>query len=136
MGNNRGLTLIEVLLSLFIFTTTILMFNGCFSVISRLTIINTTRQEIGTIAKNKMEEIKSGYVYIDNNRYYFLDLGEIINFKEQDYDISISIRPLDNYENISCVNVEVGDERGNTDYNLVRYINLRKIGMDGSNHEE
>jgi len=112
------------------------MFNGCFSVISRLTIINTTRQEIGTIAKNKMEEIKSGYVYIDNNRYYFLDLGEIINFKEQDYDISISIRPLDNYENISCVNVEVGDERGNTDYNLVRYINLRKIGMDGSNHEE
>jgi hypothetical protein len=128
--------LIEVLLSLFIFTTTILMFNGCFSVISRLTIINTTRQEIGTIAKNKMEEIKSGYVYIDNNRYYFLDLGEIINFKEQDYDISISIRPLDNYENISCVNVEVGDERGNTDYNLVRYINLRKIGMDGSNHEE
>ncbi len=128
--------MIEVLLSLFIFTTTILMFNGCFSVISRLTIINTTRQEIGTIAKNKMEEIKSGYVYIDNNRYYFLDLGEIINFKEQDYDISISIRPLDNYENISCVNVEVGDERGNTDYNLVRYINLRKIGMDGSNHEE
>lgn len=44
-------------------------------------------------SKNKMEEIKSGYVYIDNNRYYFLDLGEIINFKEQDYDISISIRP-------------------------------------------
>jgi prepilin-type N-terminal cleavage/methylation domain-containing protein len=136
LGNNRGLTLIEVLLSLFIFAVTISVFNGCFSVISRSIITNTIRQEIGTIAKNKMEEIKSGYVYIDNNRYYFLDLGEIINFKEQDYDINISIRPLDNYENIGCVNVVVRSEKGNTDYNLVRYINLHKIRLDGPDHGE
>jgi hypothetical protein len=136
LGNNRGLTLIEVLLSLFILVVTISVFNGCFSVIGRLITANTIRQEIGTIAKNKMEEIKSGYVYIDNNKYYFLDLGEIISFKEQDYNINISTRPLDNYENISCVNVEVEDGKGNIGYNLVRYINLRKIDMDGPNHGE
>lgn len=130
MGNNRGLTLIEVLLSLFIFAATVLIFNRFFSAIGRLTTINTINREIGTIAKNKIEEIKSGYVYIDNNRYCISGLGETVNFKEQDYDISISIKPLHDRENIGCVNVEVENEKGNAYYNLVRYINLHKTRVD------
>lgn len=122
--------MIEVLLSLFIFAVTVLIFNRCFCAIGRLATINTISQEIGTIAKNKIEEIKSGYVYIDNNKYCILGLGETINFREQDYDINISIMPLHNHENIGCVNVEVASEKGNTCYNLVRYINLRKIRAD------
>lgn len=127
MGNDRGLTLIEVILTLFIFTIMVLIFNKyCFSV-NRLATINMTNQEIGMIARNKMEEIKSGYVYIDNNRYCLLDLGETINFKEQNYNINISIRPLHDYENINQVNLEVSNEKGNVYYNLIRYIDLCKI---------
>lgn len=127
MGDNKGLTLIEVLLSLFIFAITISILNrNCF-IVNRLATINIINQEIGMIAKNKMEEIKSGYIYIDDNRYYLLDLEETINFKERNYNINISISPLHDYENISCVNLEVSNEKGNISYNLVRYINLHKI---------
>ena len=87
-------------------------------------------QEIGILAKNKMEEVKSGYIYIDDDRYYILDLEEPINFGEQNYDINISIRPLHNYENISCINLEVSHERENISYNLIRYMDLRKIVID------
>ena len=89
-------------------------------------------QEIGMLAKNKMEEVKSGYIYIDDDRYYIPDLEESMGFREQNYDINISIRPLHDYENISCINLEVSHERENISYNLIRYMDLRKIVTDRS----
>ena len=82
------------------------------------------------LAKNKMEEVKSGYIYIDNNRYHILDLEEPIGFREQNYDINISISPLHDHENISRINLEVRDEKENISYNLIRYIDLHKIVAD------
>lgn len=135
MKNNKGLTLIEVLLSLFIFAITILIFNRYCFIINRLTTKNMIKQEIGTIAKNKMEEIKSGYIYIDNNRYCLSDLSETISFEERNYNINVSINPLYDYEDISCINLEVSNEKGNISYNLVRYIDLCKIGLGQQNGE-
>ncbi|MFW5648887.1 MAG: type IV pilus modification PilV family protein [Candidatus Alkaliphilus sp. MAG34] len=127
MENNRGLTLIEVLLALFIFAIAALICSKYFFIISRSSIINTINQEIGAVAKNKMEEIKTGYVYIGDEKHHLLDLEEIANFKEQSYNINIFIEPLHDYENIVCVNLVVGDEKRNISYNLIRYINLLKI---------
>ena len=127
MRNNRGLTLIEVLLTLFILAATVLIFGKFCLTANRLTNLNITSQEVGMIAKNKMEEIKSGYIYIDNDKHRLLDLGETISFAEQGCNIDISVRPLHNYKNISCVNLEVCNEKGNISYNLIRYINLCKI---------
>ena len=130
MRNSKGLTLMEVLLALFILTTTVLILNTYCFLINRTTAKNMANQEMGILAKNKMEEIKSGYIYIDDNRYHILDLEDSISFKEQNYDINISIIPLHDYENISCINLDVRDERENISYNLIRYIDLRKIIMD------
>ncbi len=129
MKNNKGLTLIEVLLALFLLTTTVLILNRYFFLINRASAKNKINQKIGILARNKMEEIKSGYIYIDDNRYHILDLEDSISFKEQNYDINISIIPLHDYENISCINLDVRDERENISYNLIRYIDLRKIIM-------
>ena len=117
----------EVLLALFILTTTVLILNTYCFLINRTTAKNMANQEMGILAKNKMEEIKSGYIYIDDNKYHILDLEESIDFKEQNYDINISIGPLHDYENISRINLEVRDEKENISYNLIRYIDLRKI---------
>ena len=129
MKNNKGLTLIEVLLALFLLTTTVLILNRYCFLINRISAKNKINQKIGILAKNKMEEIRSGYIYIDDNRYHILDLEDSISFKEQNYDINISIIPLHDYENISCINLDVRDERENISYNLIRYIDLRKIIM-------
>lgn len=127
MKNNKGLTLIEVLLALFLLITAVSILNTYCFLINRTTAKSVINQEIGILAKNKMEEVKSGYIYIDNNRYHILDLEESIGFKEQNYDINISISPLHDYENISRINLEVRDEKENISYNLIRYIDLRKI---------
>ncbi len=127
MKNNKGLTLIEVLLALFLLITAVSILNTYCFLINRTTAKSVINQEIGILAKNKMEEIKSGYIYIDNNRYHILDLEEFIGFKEQNYDVNISISPLHDYENISRINLEVRDEKENISYNLIRYIDLRKI---------
>lgn len=74
-----------------------------------------------------MEEIKTGYIYIGNEKHYLLDLEKTMNFKEQNYNVDILIEPLHDYENIVCVNLVVGSEEGNISYNLIRYINLHKI---------
>lgn len=103
------------------------IFGGCYSVINRLAAINAASQEIGTIAGNKMEEIKSGYVYIDNDKYLLLNLGEDISFEERNHNINISIKPLDDHEGIICVNLEVSNEKENISYNLIRYINLCRM---------
>ncbi|MCK9268653.1 MAG: prepilin-type N-terminal cleavage/methylation domain-containing protein, partial [Alkaliphilus sp.] len=113
MKNNRGLTLIEVLLALFLLITTVSILNTYCFFINRATAINKTDQEIGMLAKNKMEEVKSGYIYIDNNRYHILDFEEPISFREQNYYINISINPLHDYEDISRINLEVSDEKEN-----------------------
>lgn len=113
------------MLALFIFSIMILIFSKHYFAINRLADINMTSHRIGATAKNKMEEIKSGYIYIDDNRYSILDLDKSVEFKEQDYNISISISPLQGHENIDRVNLEI--ENGNVYYNLVRYINLSKI---------
>lgn len=127
MKNNKGLTLIEVLLALFLLITAVSILNTYCFLINRTTAKSVINQEIGILAKNKMEEVKSGYIYIDNNRYHILDLEESIGFKEQNYDVNISISPLHDYENISRINLEVRDEKENISYNLIRYIDLRKI---------
>ncbi|HZK38126.1 MAG TPA: prepilin-type N-terminal cleavage/methylation domain-containing protein [Clostridia bacterium] len=127
MKNNKGLTLIEVLLALFLLITAVSILNTYCFLINRTTAKSVINQEIGILAKNKMEEVKSGYIYIDNNRYHILDLEEFIGFKEQNYDVNISISPLHDYENISRINLEVRDEKENISYNLIRYIDLRKI---------
>ena len=119
--------MIEVLLALFLLITAVSILNTYCFLINRTTAKSVINQEIGILAKNKMEEIKSGYIYIDNNRYHILDLEEFIGFKEQNYDVNISISPLHDYENISRINLEVRDEKENISYNLIRYIDLRKI---------
>ena len=119
--------MIEVLLALFLLITTVSILNTYCFFINRATAINKTDQEIGMLAKNKMEEVKSGYIYIDNNRYHILDFEEPISFREQNYYINISINPLHDYEGISRINLEVSDEKENISYNLIRYIDLRKI---------
>ncbi len=130
MKNNKGLTLIEVLLALFLLITAVSILNTYCFLINRTTAKSVINQEIGILAKNKMEEVKSGYIYIDNNRYHILDLEEFIGFKEQNYDVNISISPLHDYENISRINLEVRDEKENISYNLIRYIDLHKIVAD------
>lgn len=119
--------MIEVLLALFLLITAVSILNTYCFLINRTTAKSVINQEIGILAKNKMEEVKSGYIYIDNNRYHILDLEESIGFKEQNYDVNISISPLHDYENISRINLEVRDEKENISYNLIRYIDLRKI---------
>ena len=119
--------MIEVLLALFLLITAVSILNTYCFFINRTTAKSVINQEIGILAKNKMEEVKSGYIYIDNNRYHILDLEEFIGFKEQNYDVNISISPLHDYENISRINLEVRDEKENISYNLIRYIDLRKI---------
>lgn len=119
--------MIEVLLALFLLITAVSILNTYCFLINRTTAKSVINQEIGILAKNKMEEVKSGYIYIDNNRYHILDLEEFIGFKEQNYDVNISISPLHDYENISRINLEVRDEKENISYNLIRYIDLRKI---------
>ncbi len=114
---------------LFVFTTLVLVFSRCYPVVNRLETINTTKQEMGTLAKNKMEEIKSGYIYIDDKRHLFLDLGDSISFKEHNYDINIAVKPLYDYENIRLVNLEVSNEKENTYYNLIRYIDMYSTGL-------
>ena len=93
LRNNKGLTFIEVLLKLFVFSIILLTFNKHCLIINKMKKINTINHEMGIVAKNKMEEIKSGYIYIDDNRHFILDLGESITFEEQNYNIKFQLNP-------------------------------------------
>lgn len=119
------MTLVEVLLALLIFTTTTLICSKYYNSISRLASINTTGRQMGIIAKNKMEEVKSGYIYIDDYKNNILDIDyAAIDFIEKDYNINILMIPLENNENINYIDLKVTDKSGNRSYNLIRYVNF------------
>lgn len=125
MDNNKGLTLVEVLLSLFIFIMVVLVIDQYYYPIYRLISINRESQEMGKIAKNKMEELKSGYIYIDGDKYHVLELeDQNINFEEENYRIDIIIQPVQDYPSISYIKLNVTNEKEGSSYNLVRYINF------------
>lgn len=120
--NNKGLTLIDTILALFMFGVLALIFTTHHHAINRAALSNKESKEIGLIAKNKMEEIKSGYIYIEGNRYDILSIGNKVVFEEEGYRIEVAIKALDDYENIKHINLEV---RGKDKYyNLVRYVKV------------
>ena len=121
--NNKGLTLIEVLLSLFILIMVVLVFNRYTYVLHRFLLIDTDNQAIGELAKNKMEELKSSRIYIDGKENSILGLqNEEISFIEDDYTVDIFIKPLDN-SSINYVNVKVTNKKDDS-FNLIRYVNF------------
>lgn len=93
----------------------------------KLIFIDTVNQQMGELAKGKIEELKTNRIYINGEEYFILELQDNdISFKEDGYKIDISIIPL--YENTSiyCVNVKVSGETGDSFYNLVRYIDFHE----------
>lgn len=79
------------------------------------------------IAKNKMEELKSGCIYINDYKYNILDLDDqTINFTEKGYNINVLIKPLEDNENINYVNLKISNEEEDMFYNLIRYINFHE----------
>lgn len=90
-------------------------------------IVDREAQQMGALAKGKMEELKSNRIYMDHIEYLIPDSpDETITFKEEGYQVEVSITPLEPMEKISYVNVKVIRENTNTTYNLIRYINFSK----------
>ncbi|WP_249168624.1 hypothetical protein [Alkaliphilus sp. B6464] len=95
--------------------------------IHRLIFIDTVNQQMGEIAKTKMEELKSNRIYIEGEEYSILELqNELISFKEKGYKIDISIISLHDNANICYINLKIANETGDAFYNLIRYINFYK----------
>lgn len=130
LNNNKGLTMIETILAVLVLSFMLVIFKNLNTVLNRAVNINKTSRQVGIIAKNKIEEIKSGYIYIDNNKYNILDLGETINFKEENYNVDVFVSSLPNYENINRIGLKVSNESGNISYNLIRYINFNNVITD------
>ncbi len=123
--NQKGSTLAEVLLSLFILAIVTISFNRFYYLIQNLIYVDSVNQQIAQIAKNKMEEIKSGYVYINEEKLSITDLNQDhINFNENNYKVDIFINFLSDNTSSCYVNVVVNSQDGESQYNLVRYINL------------
>lgn len=123
MRNNKGLTLIETLFALFILGIVGAVCGMYFSTINRGMEVNRESRQIARLAKNKMEEIKSGHIYIEGRKYYIGDLGNNISFEEGEYRINISVKAINNHTYIRYVDLQVED--GNKAYNLVRYVKLQ-----------
>lgn len=129
MGN-KGSTFAEVLLSLFILSLVVVLFNQFYYHIQKLNLIEESNLEMMKICKNKIEELKTERIYVDEKEYFISEFtGEVINFKENDYDVNISIKPLlDNTSNY-YINVDVSKDKGKYQYNIVRYFNFEKINF-------
>lgn len=95
--------------------------------IHRLVFIDTVNRQMGEVAKDKMEELKSNCIYIEGEEYSILELQkEPISFKEKGYKIDVFIIPLHDNTNIHYINLKIANETGDAFYNLIRYINFHK----------
>jgi len=127
MWNDKGLTLVEVLLSLFILSILMIVFNSYYYMIHKLIFMDKANQQMGQVAKTKMEELKSNRIYIEGVEYSILELqDEVISFTEDSYKIDIYIEPLSYNTNMHSVNVKVGSNSEDYSYNLIRYIDFHK----------
>lgn len=127
MLNNKGSTLVEVLLSLLILSILILVVSRSNYFIHRLILANAQTQQMGQVAKNKIEELKSNRIYIEGEEHLIFQLEyENISFVEEEYNVDVSIKPLYENPNIKYINVSVSNHKDNRIYNLIRYINLAK----------
>lgn len=129
MGN-KGSTLAEVLLSLFILSIVFVSFNQFYYQIQRLTLMDKVNQEMIRICKNKMEDFKSGRIYIEEEEYSLSEITEqAISFKEEGYDINIFINPLDDTNLNYSIKISVSKDGGNYQYNLIRLFNFENIEL-------
>ncbi len=129
MGD-KGSTFAEVLLSLFILSIVVVLFNQFYYHIQKLNLIGTANQEMMKICKNKIEELKTGRFYIDEEEYFILEFtDEVINFKENNYDVNIFIKPVLDNTLSYYINVDVSKNKGKYQYNIVRYLNFEKISF-------
>jgi len=89
--------------------------------------MDKANQQMGQVAKTKMEELKSNRIYIEGVEYSILELqDEVISFTEDSYKIDIYIEPLSYNTNMHSVNVKVGSNSEDYSYNLIRYIDFHK----------
>lgn len=125
--DDEGLTLVEVLLSLFILSIGTIVFSAGYYTIHRLIIVDTENQQMGELAKSKVEELKSNRIYIDHVEHPIISLlDETIHFQEDEYTVEVSIKPLHNNPKMHHVNVKVTSELSNAFYNLIRYMDFSK----------
>jgi len=113
-----------------------LVFNSSYYLLQRLIFIDKANQEMGQVAKTKIEELKSNRIYIEGEEYSILELqNKVISFKEDSYNIDVAIEPLSENTNIHYINVKVGNKVSDSSYNLIRYINFHKNSLPNKYEE-
>ena len=123
---NKGSTFAEVLLSLFILSVVIVSFGQFNYHIQRLNLIEVTNEEMSKICKDKIEEIKTGRIYIEEKEYFLSEFNEdTIDFKEKGYDVNISIKRLVDNKKIHYINIYVNKDK--YQYNMIRYFDFDNI---------
>ena len=123
----RGFTLVEVLLTLFILSVSVLIFGQYSSLFYKMEDMEDVYQKITDLSVSKMEELKSGRIYIDGEAYLILEDGDgIIRFEEDGCTIEVHMRSIPRLPDIKQVTIRVNSNKKQYQYHLVRLIRFNK----------
>lgn len=123
----RGFTLVEVLLTLFILSVSVLIFGQYSSLFYKMEDMEDVYQKITDLSVSKMEELKSGRIYIDGEAYLILeDEDGIIRFEEDGCTIEVHMRSIPRLPDIKQVTIRVSSNKKQYQYHLVRLIRFNK----------
>lgn len=132
----KGFTLVEVLLTLFILLGSVFIFGQYSRLFYKMEGMDNIYQKLTDLSISKIEELKSGRIYINGEEHLILgDVDEIIIFEEEDCNIEVHMKDVPHLSDLKYVNIQVSSKKSQYRYHLIRFIHFKRNELPRSYDE-